>query len=68
MQLCATNSAFALDVDENGSSDPLSDGLLVLRYLFGFRGAVLTTGAVAGNCARCGATAIATYLDGIVPP
>ena len=36
----------ALDIDGNGSVEPLTDGLLVLRYLFGFRGATLITGAI----------------------
>jgi hypothetical protein len=35
---------FNLDVDGNGAVEPLSDGLLVLRYLFGFRGAALADG------------------------
>ena len=52
------------DVDGNGSSDPLTDGLLVLRYLFGFRGAVLATGAVdLDDCTRCDAAAIEAYLE-----
>jgi hypothetical protein len=37
----------ALDVDGNGTLDPLTDGLLVLRAFFGFTGTPLTTGAVA---------------------
>ena len=35
-----------LDVDRNGAVSPFTDGLLVLRYLFGLRGAALTTGAI----------------------
>jgi hypothetical protein len=43
---------------------PLTDGLLVLRYLFGFTGAALTSGAVdTANCTRCDAAAIGTYLS-----
>jgi hypothetical protein len=54
-----------LDVDANGSIQPLIDGLLVLRALFGFTGASLTSGAVGNGCTRCDAGAIETYLDGL---
>ncbi|MEK9985633.1 MAG: Ig-like domain-containing protein, partial [Opitutae bacterium] len=35
-----------LDIDQDGLVRPLSDGLLILRALFGFEGESLTTGAV----------------------
>ncbi len=54
-----------LDVDGNGSTQPLTDGLLVLRALFGFTGATLTNGAVGNDCTRCDAAAIESYLDGL---
>jgi hypothetical protein len=53
----------ALDVDGNGSNAALTDGILVLRFLFGFRGATLSTGAVGASCTRCDAAAIAQYLE-----
>ncbi len=56
----------SIDIDGNGGADPLSDGLLFLRYLFGFRGATLITGAVAGNCTRCTAPEIEAFIDGIL--
>jgi hypothetical protein len=56
-----------LDVDGNGTLDPLTDGLLVLRGLFGFTGDTLVTGAVGGLCTRCDATAISSYLSTIDP-
>ncbi len=55
-----------LDVDGNGTTDPLSDGLLVLRYEFGFRGATLITAAVGAGCTRCTAPEIEAYLAGMV--
>jgi hypothetical protein len=55
-----------LDVDKNGERDPLTDGLLIVRYLLGARGSSLVSGAVAENCDRCGASAIANYLAGLV--
>ncbi len=50
------------DIDGNTISDALTDGLLAVRYLFGFGGAILTTGAVGGGCTRCDAAAIEPYL------
>ena len=54
-----------IDVDGNGTADPLTDALLVLRYLFGFRGGTLVDGAVAQDCSRCDAPTIEAYLEGI---
>ena len=34
------------DIDGNGSVDALTDGLLLLRYLFGLDGDTLTTGVI----------------------
>ena len=51
-----------LDVDGDGSAQPLSDGILFLRYWFGFSGQVLATGAVDAGCTRCDAAAIEPYL------
>lgn len=53
------------DIDGNGSTDALTDGLLVIRRLFGFSGTALSAGAVGGGCTRCGADAIAAHLDQI---
>jgi hypothetical protein len=58
----------AYDVDGNGQTDALTDGLLVLRYLFGFRGAALGGGAVdLDGCTRCTALQIEEYLGVVVP-
>ena len=52
-----------LDIDGNGSADPLTDGILVLRYLFGFTGNTLVTGAIdVDGCSRCDAASIEAYL------
>ncbi len=55
----------ALDVDADGTTTPLTDGMLVLRFRFGFTGATLTSGAVDPDCQRCEAADIATYLTGL---
>jgi hypothetical protein len=49
-------------VDENLEVQPLTDGLLVIRHLFGFSGDSLTSGAVSGGASRDGSGAIANYL------
>ena len=55
-----------LDVDGNGAVDALTDTLLALRYVFGFRGNTLITGAVdLVGCTRCDAPAIESYLAGL---
>jgi hypothetical protein len=57
------------DIDGDGSVEPLTDGLLILRYLFGFRGDTLITGAVdTQNCTRCNAVAIESYLATLLTP
>lgn len=58
----ASGLGLALDIDGNGVKEPLTDGLLLLRYLFGFRGGTLITGAVGGGCTRCTSVAIEAYL------
>jgi hypothetical protein len=50
------------DVDGNGSVSALTDALLLLRYTFGFRGLVLTTGAVGPGCTRCNAASIEPFI------
>ncbi len=55
----------ALDVDNNGVVDALTDGILLVRFAFGFTGASLTTGAVGPACTRCNSAAILAYLTGL---
>ena len=58
-----------LDIDNNGALDPLTDGLLILRFTFGFTGTTLTNGAVAGNCmTRCDSSTILPYLQTLATP
>jgi hypothetical protein len=41
-----------LDIDGNGTADALTDGLLMLRYLFGLTGDALINNAIATNATR----------------
>ena len=53
-----------VDIDGDGLYLPLTDGLLLLRFSFGFSGATtLITGAVSGSCTRCDAPSITAYLQ-----
>ena len=56
------SGCFSFDVDENLEAQPLTDGLLVIRHLFGFSGESLTSGAVSGEANRDASEAIAGYL------
>ncbi|MDA7718809.1 C13 family peptidase, partial [Pseudomonadales bacterium] len=56
------SGCFSFDVDENLEAKPLTDGLLVIRHLFGFSGDSLTSGAVSGGASRDSSEAIAGYL------
>jgi hypothetical protein len=56
-----------LDVDGNGTRTALTDGLLVVRWLFGLDGAALVQGVVAGDCTRCTALEIEPYLESLRP-
>ena len=51
------------DDDGEGATEALSDGLLVLRYLFGFRGDSLIVSAVTANATRTTATEIESYIE-----
>ena len=56
-----------LDIDANNAYDPLTDGVMVLRYLFGFSGAALATDAIGSGAGRVDPTQIGTYLGNIRP-
>lgn len=53
------------DVDGDGTRTALTDGLLVIRYLFGFSGTALTDGALGRDCTRCTNEAIVAQMEGV---
>ncbi len=55
------------DIDGNGTVDALTDGLLILRYLFNFRGDTLINGVVGANATRTTASDIEGYLSQQIP-
>ena len=56
----------SLDVDLNTFAEPLFDGILVIRYLFEFRGMTLSDGAVGANADRDTPEEIETYLESLL--
>jgi hypothetical protein len=59
--------ATALDADGNGTADALSDGILILRYLFDRTGAWNVNDALGAGATRTTREAIKAYLDGFNP-
>ncbi|MBI1375766.1 MAG: tandem-95 repeat protein [Phycisphaera sp.] len=57
-----------LDVDGDGLLQPLTDGILLLRYLAGFTGDVLVTGATGAGATRTTGQQIVDFLDPFQPP
>ncbi len=60
------SSDLTFDIDGDGSVQPLTDSLLLLRYLFGFRGAELIESAIDNNATRTTATVIEDYIETLV--
>jgi hypothetical protein len=56
-----------LDIDGDGEARALTDGLLLIRYLFGFSGNSLISGAVSETAARTSAEQIETYISARIP-
>ncbi len=55
------------DIDNNGSVDALTDGLMLLRYLFGLRGNSLIDNAVANDAIRSNAFDIEAFIESKMP-
>ena len=55
--------AHIFDIDGNGELEALTDGLLVLRHLFGFSGSSLTEGAIADGAERTDVVEIQSHLE-----
>ena len=57
-----------IDIDDNGTNDALTDGLVILRYLFGLRGAVLVDGVIASDALVQSAEGVGEKIDSLMPP
>ena len=62
-----TGADAELDIDGDGKSEPLTDGLLLIRYLFGFSGEALISGAIGSGAERDTAEAVEAYIKARVP-
>ena len=59
----STTALVSVDADANGDYDALTDGLLILRRLFGLNGAALTDNALGGGALRTDPVAVAGFID-----
>jgi len=57
------SSSFDLDIDDDGTTDALTDGLLALRYMFGLSDTPLITGIIGQDASRTTSSEIETYLN-----
>ena len=57
------HASFDLDIDDNGSTDALTDGLLTLRYMFGLSDESLTVGVIGNNANRTSPQTVESYLQ-----
>lgn len=55
-----------VDIDTNGKTDALTDGLVILRYLFGLRGEVLVNGVTAADATRLSTSYIEAYIESLM--
>ena len=55
------------DIDGNGQIDALTDGLLILRYLFGLEGDTLINGVIAEDATRTSSADIEAHLRTLMP-
>ena len=58
-----TEGLFNLDIDGNGQTKALTDGMLLIRYLFGFRGDILIDGVVSPDATQSTAADIETFIQ-----
>ena len=61
------NYKIGLDIDGDGKSEPLTDGLLLIRYLFGFSGESLISGAIGSGASRQTAQEVEDYIKALLP-
>ena len=67
IQIHIQNQEMQLDIDGDNQREALSDGLLLIRYLFEFRGSSLIDGAVSPGAPRHTAEQIEAYIAARMP-
>jgi hypothetical protein len=61
------NTMTIADIDDDGEVNALTDGVILLRYLFGITDSTLTEGAIGPNAQRDTHQSIVDYLDENMP-
>ena len=59
------STGLLLDIDDDKSIDALTDGLLILRFLFGIRGENLSSNAISPNAGRTTVKELEEYLQSL---
>ena len=62
-----TDADSQLDIDGDGESKSLTDGLLLILYLFGFSGESLISGAIVSGAERDTAEEVVAYIEERLP-
>jgi hypothetical protein len=56
-----------VDIDGNGQIDALTDGLIILRYMFGLRDEMLVNGVIASDATMTSADEITAEIENLMP-
>ena len=64
-EIVYTQSIF--DIDGDGNYDALTDGLLLLRYLFGLSGDALLNGGISSGATRSTEQDVSVYIQSYMP-
>ena len=56
-----------MDIDVSGNTEALTDGVMLIRYLFGIRGAALTQGAIGSGAMVSSPEDIAAKISALMP-
>jgi hypothetical protein len=67
VQVAVENALVIADVDGDGNVDALTDGLIVLRYMFGLTGEYLIDSVVSANATRASGESIGQYIELFMP-
>ncbi|GAB0057332.1 hypothetical protein SIID45300_01657 [Candidatus Magnetaquicoccaceae bacterium FCR-1] len=67
IQSYLTGGLALLDIDGSGGTpDYKTDGLLIIRYLFGFRGDAMINGAIGATATRTSSEQIVNYINALI--
>jgi hypothetical protein len=67
VQVAVEKALVIADVDGDGNVDALTDGLIVLRYMFGLTGETLMDGVVSANATRASSESVQEHIELYMP-